>query len=107
MSRDSEVFIGYADGTSWHARRLASASWVIFTSQGQLLSSRGICLGDTTKNVVEYSAVIELLRDTFSLGISHPWVYLDAQLVVSQINRVYRVHDPTLHRQFLRVHLLE
>jgi ribonuclease HI len=55
----------------------------------------------------EYSAVIEFLRDTLSLGISHIRVYLDAQLVVSQLNRVYRVHDPTLHRRFLRVHLLE
>ena len=107
MSSDSEVFVGYADVASRHTRRLASAAWVIFTPQGQLLSSGGICLGDTTNNVVEYSAVIELLRDALSLGISHLWVYLDAQLVVSQLNKVYRVHDPTLHRQFLRVRLLE
>ena len=64
-------------------------------------------LGDTTNNVAEYSAIIELLRDAFSLGISHLRVYLDAQLVVSQLNRVYRVHDPTLHRRFLRLRLLE
>ena len=72
-----------------------------------MLSSGGICLGDTTNNVAEYSAVIELLRDALSLGISHLWFYLDAQMVVSQLNRVYQVHDPTLHRRFLRVHLLE
>jgi ribonuclease HI len=83
MSSDSEVFIGYADGASQHTRRLASAAWVIFTPQGHLLSSRGICLGDTTNNVVEYSETIELLRDALSLGISHLWIYLDAQLVVS------------------------
>jgi ribonuclease HI len=98
MSSDSEVFVGYADSSSWHTQRLASTAWVIFTPQGQLLSSGGICLGDTTNNVVEYSAVIELLRDALSLGISHLWVYLDAQLVVSQLNRVYHVHDPSLHR---------
>jgi ribonuclease HI len=107
MSSDSEVFVGYADGASRHTRRLASTTWVIFTPQGQLLSSEGICLGDTTNNVVEYSAVIELLCDALSLGISHLQVYLDAQLVLSQLNRVYRVHDRTLHRRFLRVRLLE
>ena len=48
-----------------------------------------------------------MLCDALSLGISRLWVYLDAQLVVSQLNRIYRVHDPTLHRQFLRVHFLE
>jgi ribonuclease HI len=107
MSSDFEVFVGYANGSSRHTQRLASAAWVIFTPQGQLLSSKGIFLGDTTNNVTEYSAVIELLRDTLSLGISHLWVYLDTQLVVSQLNRVYQVHDPTLHQRFLRVCLLE
>jgi ribonuclease HI len=107
MSSESEVFIGYADGASRHTRRLAFAAWVIFTPQGHLLSSGGICLGDTTNNVSEYSAVIELLRDAFSLGISRLRVYLDTQLIVSQLNRIYRVHDPTLHRIFLRVRLLE
>jgi ribonuclease HI len=72
-----------------------------------LLSSGGICLGDTTNNVAKYSAVLELLRDALSLGISHLQVYLDAQLVVSQLNGVYRIYDPTLHRRFLRVCLLE
>ena len=71
MSSDSEVFVGYADGASQHTRRLASAAWVIFTPHGQMLSSEGICLGDTTNNVIEYSAVIELLHDALSLGISH------------------------------------
>ena len=97
MSSDSKVFIGYACGASRHTQRLSSAAWVIFTPQGQLLSSGGICLGDTTNNVTEYSAVIEFLRDALSLGISHLRVYLDAQLVVSQLNKVYQVHDPTLH----------
>jgi ribonuclease HI len=77
---------------------LLPAAWVIFTPGGQLLSSGGICLGDTTNNVVEYSAVIEFLRDALSHGISRLRVYLDAQLVVSQLNGVYRVYDPTLHR---------
>ena len=72
-----------------------------------MLSSGGICLGDTTNNVAEYSAVIELLCDALSLGISCLRVYLDAQLVVLQLNRIYQVHDPTLHRWFLRVRLLE
>jgi ribonuclease HI len=70
MSSESEVFIGYADGASRHTQRLASATWVILTPQGQLLSSGRICLGNTTTNVAEYSAVIELFCDALSLGIS-------------------------------------
>jgi ribonuclease HI len=107
MSSESEMFIGFTDGASQHTRRLASAYWVIITPQGLFLSSGGICLGDATKNVVEYNAMIELLHDALLHSISHLRVYLDAQLVVSQLNGVYHIYYPTLHRQFLRVHLLE
>jgi ribonuclease HI len=107
MSRESEVYVGFTDGASRHTQRLSSIAWVIFTPTGQLVSSGGACLGEATNNVVEYSVVIELLRDALSHGISHLWVHLDAQLVVSQLNGVYHIHDPTLHRRFLRVHLLE
>ena len=100
------MFIGYVDSAIRHTWRLASAAWVIFTPQGQLLSSGGICLGNTTNSVAEYNIVIEFLCDALLLGISHLQVYLEAQLVVSQLNRGYHVHDPTLHRHFLRVLLL-
>jgi ribonuclease HI len=107
ISSESEVFVGFVDGVSRHTWRLASIAWVIFTPQVQLLLSKGICLGDATNNVVEYSTLIEFLRDALSHDISHLRVYLDTQLVVSQLNGVYRVYDPTLHRRFLRVCLLE
>jgi ribonuclease HI len=97
MSSESEVLFGYVDGVVWHTRRLASVAWVVFSPRGRLLSSGGICLGDTTNNVTEYSAVIEFLHDALSFGISHLRVYLNAQLVVSQLNRIYHVHDLTLH----------
>ena len=83
MLSESEVFVGFEDDANWHTKRLSSAAWVIFTPQGQLLSSGGICLGDATKNVAEYNTVLEFLHDSLSHGISHLWVYLDTQLVVS------------------------
>jgi ribonuclease HI len=49
------------------------------------VSFGGVCLRKAINNVVEYSVVIELLRDALSHGISHLRVHLDAQLVVSQL----------------------
>jgi ribonuclease HI len=98
FSSESKVFFGFIDGAIRHTRRLSSTTWVIFTPQGQLLSSRGICLGDPTNNVVEYNIVIDLICDALSHDISHLQVYLDAQLVVSRLNGVYRIYDPTLHQ---------
>jgi ribonuclease HI len=97
LSSESEVFVGFADGSSQHTQSLASTAWMIFTPQGQFLSFGGICLGDATNNVAKYNTVIKFLHDALLHGISHLWVYLYAQLVVSQLNGVYRVYDPTLH----------
>ena len=93
---DSSIYIRFTDGASCHTQHLASAAWVIYTPTGQVLSSGGICLRPSSNNVAEYSAIIELLRDAISHGILSLEVRLDSQLVVSQLNGLYRVRDPTL-----------
>jgi ribonuclease HI len=107
MSTESLVYVGFADGASHHTQNLASTAWVIYSSEGLLVSSGGVCLGPSTNNVVEYSIVIELLRDAISHGIRSIEVHLDSQLVVRQLNGRYHVRDPTLLHRFLRVRLLE
>ena len=101
------TYIGFADGASRHTQHSTSAAWVIYTPMGQVLSSGGVCLWPSSNNVVEYSVVIELLRDAISYGILSLEVRLDSELVVSQLNGLYHVRDPTLLRRFLRVRLLE
>ena len=100
-------FIGFVDGASHHTCNLDSAAWVIYSPSGQLISSRGACLGPAINNVAEYRAVIELLWDSLSHGITQLEVRLDSQLVVSQLNRAYQVWNPILLRQFMQVRLLE
>ena len=79
----SERYIGFANGASRHTYNLASAAWILYSPSGQLVASRGACLGPTSNNVVEYRDVIELLWDALSHGITQPEVCLDSQLVVS------------------------
>jgi len=107
MSMESSTYIGFVDGASRHTQHSASAAWVIYTPMGQVLSSGGVCLRPSSNNVVEYSAIIELLRDAISHGVLSLEVRLDSELVVSQLNGLYHVRDPTLLRRFLRVRLLE
>ena len=59
------------------------------------------------RRVSEYSALIELLSDAISFGINRIITRLDSQLVVLQLTSVYTVRNPTLHRLFLRVRILE
>jgi ribonuclease HI len=90
-----------------HTRNLASVTWVIYSPEGLLVSSGGVCLGLSMNNLAEYNVVIELLRDAISHGIHSIEVLLDSQLVVCQLNGRYHVHDLTLLCRFLRVCLLE
>ena len=74
---------------------------------GQVLSSGGVCLWPSSNNVVEYSVIIDLLRDGILHGILYLEVHLDSELVVSQLNGLYHVRDLMLLRRFLHVRLLE
>jgi ribonuclease HI len=71
MSVSSLPYIGFADGASRSTQNLASAAWEIYAPTDELISLHGVCLGRATNNIVEYSAVIELLTDVVSLGICH------------------------------------
>ena len=96
MSMESSTYIGFADGASRHTQHSAYVAWVIYTPMGQVLSSGSVCLWPSSNNVAKYSAVIELLWDTISHGVLSLEVRLYLQLVVSQLNCLYRIGDPTL-----------
>ena len=107
MLMESSVYIGFSNGASRQTQKSILAALVIYAPMGQVLSSGGVCLRPFSNNVVEYSVVIELLCDAISHGVHSIEVCLDSQLVVSQLNVLYRIRDSTLLRRFLRVRLLE
>ena len=100
-------YVGFADGACRNTHNLSSAAWVIYDPHGELIDLQGVCLGCTTNNVAEYSAIIELLAEAINLGIHTFLVNLDSQLVVHQLNGRYSVRDRHILRLYLRVKLLE
>ena len=98
---------GFADGASRHTRNLASVAWVLYYPSIQLLVSRWVCIGAASNNVEEYTVVIYLLSKEIYSGVDSLVVFLDSQLVVSQLNNIYQVRNPFLFRLFLRVFLLQ
>ena len=97
---------GYTDGANHWTQNLASVAWALYTPSHEMLHSSGICLGSATNNQAEYTIVIGLLADAQHHHIRHLSVFLDSQLVVLQLNNVYRVRDPCLFRKYLQVRLL-
>ena len=100
-------YVGFVDGASRSTRNLSSAAWVIYDPAGELIDLQGICLGQTTNNVAEYSIVLELLTEAINLDIRALIVNLDSQLVVLQLNNHYLVRNPHILRLYLRIRLLE
>jgi ribonuclease HI len=68
MSMESSVYLGFADDVNSHTQNMSSITWVIYSSEGQLVSSSGVRLEPSTNNVAEYSSIIELLHDAISHG---------------------------------------
>jgi len=100
-------YVSFADGACCSTCNLSSAAWVIYDPHGELIDLQGVCLGCTTNNVTEYSAVIELLAEVINLDIRTLVVNLDSQLVVNQLNGRYSIRDHGILRLYLRVRLLE
>lgn len=107
MSALPQNYVGFLDGASHSTRNLSFVAWVIYLPTDELVSIHGICLGQTTNNIVEYSAVIELLFDAISFGIHRLIVRLYLELIVLYLNGVYLVRSTSMLRMFLRVRLLE
>lgn len=107
MSTSLQTYIGFADGAYHNTWNISSAAWVIYSPFDELVSMHGVSLGQTTNNIAEYSAVIELWSESISFGIWSLIVRLDSELIVLQLNRVYSIRNLVLLRLFLIVRLLE
>lgn len=82
---------GFVDGASRHTWNLTSTTWVLHYPSSQLLVLRGVYIGPTSNNVVEYTTVINLLSEEISWDVDSLVVFLDSELVVSQLNNTYQV----------------
>ena len=107
LHTSSSHYIGFADGACRSTWNPSSAAWVLYDPNDELINLQGIFLGWTTNNTAGYSAVIELLSESVSLGIRDLVVKLDLQLVVLQLNCHYLVRNPCILRFYLRIRLLE
>ena len=90
-----EVWL-YTDGAARGNPGPAAAGFRILTPSGQLLFEHEESLGERTNNQAEYAALILGLEAIRSYTRSRVTVRSDSQLMVNQMNRVWRVKSPEL-----------
>ena len=69
---------------------------MLYSQAHDLVSSSVVCIGPTTNTIVEYHAVIGLLTEGASRDIDHLVVFMDSELVVSDLNHFYAIQNPIL-----------
>jgi ribonuclease HI len=72
------------------------AGAVLVGENGEVVSTAKRFLGHCTNNIAEYQALILGLEEALRRGYRAISIYLDSELIVRQIQGVYRVKNPTL-----------
>lgn len=73
----------------------AGAGFVIEVGD-EVVCSGGRYLGETTNNVAEYEALIWGLENVRALGHARVTVFADSELLVKQVNGIYKVKNAGL-----------
>src|SRR5262249_51619930 len=68
----------------------------VITQDGHVLHEEAGRLGTATNNVAEYSALVRALERVANLGCKRLLIKSDSELLVKQMNGVYRVKDSRL-----------
>ena len=100
-------FYGFVDGACHQNLNLDSDAWVLYSPYHDFITSRAVCIGTATNNIVEYQEVIGLLTEAASLDIHDLVVFMDSQLVVCHLNHDYTIRNHVLLHLFWRLCLLE
>jgi ribonuclease HI len=102
-----EKIIIYTDGGARGNPGPAGIGVVIQDEKGKTLHESSAYIGETTNNVAEYEALIRALEDLKIFGDKlrdmEVEVRMDSELIVRQMQGVYKVKEPTLKEKFGRV----
>ena len=92
--------VAYLDGGSRGNPGIAGYGVAVQDETGEPVASLSENLGIRTNNFAEYSALIGALRYALANGYDGMRAYADSELMVRQINGVYKVKSPDLQPLF-------
>ena len=97
-----EKFIVFTDGGARGNPGPAGIGVVIQDARGKALAAFGDYIGETTNNQAEYRAMIVALERAKELGATEVDAFADSELLVKQLNRVYKVKSAGLAPLFVK-----
>lgn len=112
LNKENKVFV-FCDGGARGNPGPAAIGFVVKGDQGKILAEKGEYIGRATNNIAEYQGVIKSLnwlieyQTENKLSFSKIQYYLDSQLVVKQLNGLYKVKNANLRDLVVQIRGLE
>jgi ribonuclease HI len=93
----------FTDGACRGNPGLGGAGAVLVDTSGEVVGKAKKFLGHCTNNIAEYHALILGLGEALGQGAADISIYLDSELLVRQIQGIYRVKNPALKPLMLEI----
>ena len=93
----------YTDGGARGNPGPAATGVVIKNVEGKVVFKEARCIGETTNNQAEYQAAVFALEKAVEIGGTEIDFYSDSELIVKQLKGEYKVKNPELSKQFLKI----
>ncbi|HLE31685.1 MAG TPA: ribonuclease HI family protein [Bacteroidota bacterium] len=92
--------LAYTDGASRGNPGDSGIGVILKDEKGNTLATHFDFIGTTTNNVAEYKALVHCLKMARETKCTHLIVHSDSELMVRQLQGVYKVKDKELRRFF-------
>ena len=86
----------YVDGASSGNPGHSGIGVVLCDENGHILKKYYKYIGETTNNIAEYMALVFALQESLFNNVRNVTIYSDSELLVRQINGIYKVKNPYL-----------
>ncbi len=96
----------YVDGASKGNPGKAGIG-IVFFCEDKKIKEYSQNIGVTTNNVAEYMAVIFAMQEALIVNVRNIAIFSDSELIVNQINGIYKVRDNNLFRLYKQVQHLK
>ena len=104
MTMNDKILNIYCDGGARGNPGPAASAFIVRDESGKILHQQGFYLGIATNNQAEYSAVLKALEWVSEKSSNSEIIfYLDSLLVVNQLKGSFKVKDPILKNENLKI----
>lgn len=92
------IIHAYTDGASRGNPGESGIGIILKREDGTVITSASGYIGKTTNNIAEYKALMACIAMTKQLPCTQLVVHSDSELMVRQMNKIYRVKDKNIRK---------